>query len=41
MINPHRKNHEENVALVKRAVEHRGLSVIVAQRECIQTAKGS
>ncbi|MBK9969094.1 MAG: indolepyruvate ferredoxin oxidoreductase [Holophagales bacterium] len=40
LMTPHRKNHEENVALVKRAVEHRGLSVIVAQRECIQTAKG-
>ena len=39
VINPHRKHHEENVALVKREVEHRGLSVIIARRECIQTAR--
>jgi indolepyruvate ferredoxin oxidoreductase alpha subunit len=39
VINPHRKHHEENVALVKREVEHKGLSVIIARRECIQTAR--
>ena len=39
VINPHRKHHEENVALVKREVEHQGLSVIISRRECIQTAR--
>ena len=39
VINPHRKHHEENVALVKREVEYKGLSVIIARRECIQTAR--
>ncbi len=38
---PHRKNHQQNVELVKRAVEHEGLSVIIAERECIQTATRS
>lgn len=38
LITPHKKNHADNVALVKRAVEHKGLSVIIAKRECIQTA---
>ena len=39
LMTPHRKNHEENVALVRRAVEHEGLSVVIARRECIQTAR--
>ncbi|MEZ5012596.1 MAG: thiamine pyrophosphate-dependent enzyme, partial [Bacteroidales bacterium] len=37
-INPLRKNHEENVALMNRELEHRGVSVIISARECIQTA---
>ena len=33
---PLKKNHRENTALVGRAIEHRGLSVLVAHRACIQ-----
>ncbi len=35
VIEPLPKNHEKNVDVITRAIEHRGLSVIVAQRECI------
>ena len=31
------KNHEENVAIFKRELEYKGLSVIIGKRECIQT----
>jgi indolepyruvate ferredoxin oxidoreductase alpha subunit len=36
---PLRKNHAENVAVLQRAVAYRGVSVIIALRACIQTAK--
>lgn len=39
VIEPLAKNHEQNVALLSRAINHRGLSVIVAQRECIHTRR--
>lgn len=35
VIEPLRKNHSANVEAVKSAIEHPGLSVIVARRECI------
>lgn len=35
LFEPLRKNHEENVATLKAAIEHRGLSVVVARRACI------
>lgn len=35
VIEPLAKHHQENVALIRREMEHRGLSVIVARRECI------
>ncbi len=35
-LEPLKRNHEENVKLVRREVDHKGLSVIVAQRPCIQ-----
>jgi len=38
IITPLRKNHEENVLIMKEEFEYRGVSVIIAQRECIQTA---
>jgi indolepyruvate ferredoxin oxidoreductase alpha subunit len=38
VIEPVRKNHEQNVELVKREMFHRGVSVIIERRECIQTA---
>ena len=38
LITPLRKNHEENVRIMKEEFEYKGLSVIIASRECIQTA---
>jgi indolepyruvate ferredoxin oxidoreductase alpha subunit len=37
-IIPLRKNHEENVRIMKEEFDHRGVSVIISGRECIQTA---
>jgi indolepyruvate ferredoxin oxidoreductase alpha subunit len=37
-IIPLKKNHQENVSVMKKEFEHRGVSVIIASRECIQTA---
>lgn len=38
IITPLRKNHEENVAVMKEELAFNGVSVIIARRECIQTA---
>jgi indolepyruvate ferredoxin oxidoreductase alpha subunit len=38
LIIPLRKNHEENVRIMKEEFEYKGVSVIIAERECIQTA---
>jgi indolepyruvate ferredoxin oxidoreductase alpha subunit len=38
LITPLRKNHEENVRIMKKEFEYKGVSVIIAARECIQTA---
>jgi indolepyruvate ferredoxin oxidoreductase alpha subunit len=38
MIVPLRKNHDENVRIISKELEYRGVSVIIASRECIQTA---
>jgi indolepyruvate ferredoxin oxidoreductase alpha subunit len=38
VITPLRKNHEENIQVIKREMEYMGVSVIIASRECIQTA---
>ncbi len=38
MITPLRKNHQENVLIMKEEFDYIGVSVIIAQRECIQTA---
>lgn len=37
VVVPIKKNHEENLAILKKELAYNGLSVIVAQRECIQT----
>lgn len=37
-IVPLRKNHEENVRIMIEEFDHRGVSVIISSRECIQTA---
>lgn len=39
IMEPLPKSHADNVALVSRAIKHRGLSVIVAQRECIHNRR--
>ena len=33
------KNHDEIMRLMREEIEHKGLSVIVSRRECIQTAR--
>ena len=38
IIEPLSRKHRENVELISRAISRRGLSVVVARRECIQTA---
>jgi indolepyruvate ferredoxin oxidoreductase alpha subunit len=38
VITPLKKNHDENVAIIKEELAYNGLSVIIPQRECIQTA---
>ncbi len=41
VIVPLRKNHDENVAVIREEMMHHGLSVVLARRECIQTASKS
>jgi indolepyruvate ferredoxin oxidoreductase alpha subunit len=38
VIVPLKKNHEENTAVIREELEYKGVSVIIARRECIQTA---
>jgi len=33
-----RKNHEENIQIMEEEFNHKGVSVIISSRECIQTA---
>jgi indolepyruvate ferredoxin oxidoreductase alpha subunit len=37
VIIPLRKNHEENIRILKEEFDYKGVSVIIAARECIQT----
>ncbi|HBK95341.1 MAG TPA: indolepyruvate ferredoxin oxidoreductase, partial [Porphyromonadaceae bacterium] len=37
-IVPLKKNFEENVRVMKEEFEYEGVSVIISQRECVQTA---
>lgn len=37
-IVPLKKNHEQNVRIIKEELDYNGVSVIISQRECIQTA---
>jgi len=39
VIEPHPKHHDANVALLKEEIAHEGVSVVIAERECIQTAR--
>ena len=38
MLSPLKKNMEENVKIIREELEYKGVSVIISQRECIQTA---
>ncbi|MFO7851021.1 MAG: thiamine pyrophosphate-dependent enzyme [Bacteroidota bacterium] len=38
VIIPLKKNHEENTRIMKEEITYKGVSVVIAQRECIQTA---
>ncbi len=38
ILEPLKRNHQDNVDIVARELEHRGLSVIIQRRECIVTA---
>jgi indolepyruvate ferredoxin oxidoreductase alpha subunit len=38
IIVPLKKNHEENKTVMRNEIMYHGLSVILARRECIQTA---
>jgi indolepyruvate ferredoxin oxidoreductase, alpha subunit len=38
VLNPSPKNHEENLAILKKELDYKGVSVIIPRRECIQTA---
>lgn len=37
-MNPLKKHHGNNVAILREEIEYNGVSVVIAQRECIQTA---
>jgi len=39
ILNAHPKHAAHNVEVVKKEIEHRGLSVIIARRECLEAAK--
>ena len=41
LIVPLKKNLEDNVKTLKEELDYQGVSVIIAQRECVQTAKKS
>ena len=41
VMNPLRKHHEENREIIAKELGYKGVSVIIAQRECIQTARKS
>ena len=38
-IEPLPKNHEKNVGIIREELDHRGLSVVVAVRECVQETR--
>jgi indolepyruvate ferredoxin oxidoreductase alpha subunit len=38
LMNPLKKHHEENMQMIADELSYEGVSVIIAQRECIQTA---
>ncbi len=41
VINAHRRDNATNLEMMRREIEHHGLSVIIAVRECIETVKAA
>lgn len=41
VFEPHRKNHAANVSILKNAIAHEGLSVVIARRACIHIKRAS
>ena len=41
VLEAHPRNTAANTEILKREIQHRGISVIIAVRECIETAKRS
>ena len=39
VITAHRKYTEENIRVIREEIDYRGLSVVIAVRECVETAK--
>jgi hypothetical protein len=39
VLDTHPKYVERNAAVLRKEIEHRGLSVVVTVRECIETAR--
>jgi len=39
IITPLPRRHEENVRVITEELEYDGVSVIIARRECVETAK--
>jgi indolepyruvate ferredoxin oxidoreductase alpha subunit len=37
IINPMKKYHEQNMAIIRKEIDYKGVSVIIPRRECIQT----
>lgn len=37
VVNPIQKHHEENMKVIKKELEYKGVSVIIPRRECLQT----
>ena len=37
VLNPIQKHHEENMEIIKKELNHKGVSVIIPRRECLQT----
>jgi indolepyruvate ferredoxin oxidoreductase alpha subunit len=41
ILTAHRRHHEENTDILKREIDHPGLSVVISRRECLESAKAS
>jgi indolepyruvate ferredoxin oxidoreductase alpha subunit len=39
VITPLPRQHDQNVAVIKEELDYPGVSVIIARRDCIETAK--